>query len=189
MKTKGQSSANEVKPHEACIASVFQSRGFILAPRNIVPKEDGMYYWYQRAGSQQSGDFLLFWVFNGKKQSDVLFDAKHANSETIFLNDGWFNEDTIYIVSYSKSGGRGKARKYTCFIGLGQDIPTEKDSTIMASYNEIKREMNMKRKSREPDYLAVYVRFANQYSTKQFTDEYAEDRLKKTVSWLLPSDE
>lgn len=189
MKSKGQSSANEVKPHEACIAGIFESRGFKLATRNVVPKDDGLFYWYQAGGSQTGGDFLLFWVLGGKKLSHVYFDAKHTNTEVFFLNDGWFNEDTIYIVSLSKSNGRGRGRKNVCFIGMGQDIPTERDSLIMQSYNGIKRELNSKRKTEAPDFLSIYVRFANQYSTKQFTDDFIEDRFKKTVSWLLPADE
>ena len=189
MKTKGQSSANEVKAHEACIAEVFETNGFKLSPRKVIPKEDGTYYWYQPDGSQRCGDFLLFWVLKGEKQSEIIVDAKHTNSESIYLNDGWFNEDTIYIVSYTKSMGRGITKRNLCLIGLGKDIPTEHDSEIMEFYNTIKREMNQKRKDKKPDYLSVYIRFANQYSTKQFTDDYTENRFNKTVSWLLPSDE
>ena len=106
METNGQSSSNEVKAHEACIAVVFESNGFKLAKRNIVPAEDGLYYWYQPAGSQKSGDFLLFRVENGIKKEEVLFDAKHTNSGTFYLNVGWFNKNTIYIVSFSVSADR-----------------------------------------------------------------------------------
>jgi hypothetical protein len=146
-----------------------------------------MYYWYQPAGSQKSGDFLLFRSEGGTKKDEVLFDAKHTNSATFYLNDGWFNQDTIYVVSFSESAGRGLGRKKICFVGLGQDIPTENDTMIMNHYNDFKKAENSKRKDMKPDFLSVYIRFANQYSTKQFTPEFISDRFKKTVSWLLPS--
>jgi hypothetical protein len=184
METNGQGSGNEVKAHEACIADVLESHGFSIADRNVVPTADGLYYWYQPAGSQKSGDFDLFYVEHGEKKSSTLIDAKHTNMGTFYLNDGWFNTDTIYVVSFSVSAGRGLGRKKTCFIGLGQDIPTEKDSKIMAYYNEFKRTENARRKDMEPDFLTIYVRFANQYSTKQFDPEFLNDRFEKTMMWI-----
>ena len=187
METNGQSSANEVKAHEACIAVVFEANGFKLAQRNVVPPEAGFYYWYQPAGSQKSGDFLLFRVEDGKKE-EVLFDAKHTSNTTIKLNDGWFNKDTIYIISFSESIGRS-LRKKICFIGLGQDIPTDKDIPANDECNRLKKEWNTMRKNIETDYLSIYFRLANGYSTKQFTHEFISDRFQKTVSWILPSAE
>ena len=45
------------------------------------------------------------------------------------------------------------------------------------------------RKNIKTDFLSIYFRLANGYSTKQFTPEFISDRFKKTVSWLLPADE
>jgi hypothetical protein len=184
MDSDGQGSGNEVKAHEACIADALECHGFVMAGRNVVPAADGLYYWYQPAGSQASGDFELFCVEHGEKTFSVLIDAKHTNLAMFYLNDGWFNPDTIYVVSFSVSAGRGLGRKKVCFIGLGRDIPTEKDSSIMAYYNDFKRTENARRKDMEPDFLSIYVRFANQYSTKQFTPEFLTDRFEKTMAWI-----
>jgi hypothetical protein len=184
METKGQSSANEVKAHEACVARVFEENRFNLAPRNVVPADDGMYYWYQPAGSQKSGDFLVFCVEGGKKTDEVLFDAKHTNDTTFKLNDGWFNKDTVYIISFRVATGRGLPRKLICFIGLGQDIPTDKDIPANDECNRLKKEWNTMRKNIETDFLSIYFRLANGYSTKQFTPDFTAHRFYKTVEWL-----
>lgn len=184
MKTTGQGSANEVKHHEANIAEKFESHGFLLAPRNTLPETDGYYYVYQAGGSQQKGDFMLFWMLDGEMQSKIIFDAKHSNGKSIYLNDGWFEEDTIYIVSFN--AGTAKYPKPTCLIGLGQHIPTEKDSEEMRRIIKIKQELNKNEKDTTTDFLRKYFRFANQYSCKQFTDDFMTDRFEKTLAWLQP---
>lgn len=189
METNGQSSANEVKAHEACLAVIFEANGFKLATRNMVPADDGMYYWYQPAGSQKSGDFLLFRSEGGTKKDEVLFDAKHTNNTTFKLNDGWFNKDTVYIISFRIATGRGLPRKMICFVGLGQHISTVKDTEANDECNRLKKAWNAMRKNIKTDFLSIYFRLANGYSTKQFTPEFISDRFKKTVSWLLPADE
>lgn len=185
--SNGQGSANDPNPHEACIAEVFKAHGLLLAPtRNVVPDNDGLYYWYQPGGSQQKGDFLLFWVLGGEKQSDIIVDAKHSNGSMIFLNDGWFWEDTIYVVSYCRNVRRGEW-KNECFVSLGQDIPTENDNYIWNLYNDKKKEMNANRKELKPDFLQPYFRFAHQYSCKQFDSEFTASRFVNVVEWLQPT--
>jgi hypothetical protein len=189
VKSNGQGTANKACPHEASIALVWESNGFSLAPRKVVPADDGYYYWYQPNGSQQKPDFVLFWVLEGVKQSEVIFDAKQGSKDTILLNDGWFHEDYIYIVSFTSALKRGTARSQLCLIALGQDIGTEQDNKIMRHIVEIKKELNQSKKSMLTSFLKICFRFANQYSCKQFTEEFRDYRFQKTVSWLLPSDE
>jgi hypothetical protein len=184
MKSSGQGSANKVTDHEANIAEVFETNGFTLAPRRSLPEMDGYYYVYQSGGSQQKGDFLLFWILDGEIKSKIILDAKHSNSKSIYLNDGWFETDTIYIVSFN--AGTKKYPKYTCLIGLGKDIPTESDSKVMSHIIEIKKELNKSKKTMLTNFLSVVFRFANQYSCKQFTDEFSSDRFQKTLAWLEP---
>lgn len=187
MDSSGQGSANEPKPHEACIAVILEMNDIKLSPqRNRVPVEDGCYFWYQPGGSQQKGDFMLFWVYDGIKQSHITVDAKHSNGCAIYLNDGWFWEDTVYVVSYCRNVRRGEW-KNECFIGLGQDIPTEKDNDIWNFYNDKKKEMNTNRKELEPDYLQPYFRFAHQYSCKQFDPDFTASRFVNVLEWLQPT--
>jgi hypothetical protein len=187
--SSGQGSANDPTPHEACIAEIFEENEINLAPvRNQVPKENGLHFWYQPGGTQQKGDFLLFWTLDGEKQSSILIDAKHTNGGTFYLNDGWFWDDIIYIVSYCRNVKRGEWVNQ-CFIGLGQDIPTEKDKEIWDFYNTKKREMNTNRKELEPDYLQPYFRFAHQYSCKQFDSDFTASRFVNVAEWLQPTSE
>ena len=138
----GQGSANDPTPHEACIAEVFEEHGVRLAPvRNAVPTEDGHYFWYQPGGTQQKGDFLLFDAVSGSRASSLLIDAKHSNGNSFYLNDGWFWDDIVYVVSFSRNVKRG-VWENVCFIGRGQDIPTDKDNEIWTAYNEAKKAMN-----------------------------------------------
>lgn len=184
MKTSGQGSANKVTPHEANIAEVLERSGFALTPKKKLPSEDGYYYVYQMGGSQQKGDFLLYWMLGGEMKSNIILDAKHSNSNSIYLNDGWFEPDTIYVLSFNS--GTKKYPKNTCAIAIGQDIPTESDSKVMYHIIEIKKELNKSKKTMLTTFLSVVFRFANQYSCKQFTDEFRSDRFQKTLAWLAP---
>jgi hypothetical protein len=187
VKSSGQGSANKTTAHEACVAICLEKYGFGLAPRNAVPKETGYYYWYQPGGTQRKGDFVLFSVENGEKKQNVVIDAKHGALDAIFLNDGWFDPDSIYIISFTTPGGRKNPRIPVCFIGMGRDIATESDAKIMEHIIGIKNELNKSKKSMITSFLKIYFRFANQYSCKQFTSEFNEDRFQKTLSWLAPT--
>ena len=180
----GQGAANEPTPHEACIAILLEEHGILLAPaRNVVPDANGSWFWYQSAGTQQKGDFLLFEAVDKERRGGVVIDAKHSNGGSMFLNDGWFWENVVYVVSFCRCVRRG-VWENICFVGLGQDIPTDKDKEIWNAYTEVKRAMNAARREREPDFLAPYFRFAHQYSCKQFTPEFTASRLELMLAWL-----
>lgn len=185
--SSGQGSANEPKPHEACIAVVFEQSGILLAPtRNVIPPGDGSYFWYQPGGTQQKGDFLLFEVLGGEIRNRLVIDAKHTNGSSFFLNDGWLWDGIVYIVSFCRNVCRGEWRN-ECLIALGQDIPTEKDSEIWNSYNEAKKTMNAKRKEKQPDFLQPYFRFAHQYSCKQFDADFITSRFTNVLASIPQS--
>ena len=185
--SSGQGSANDPTFHEACIAVYLEESGICLAPhRNAVPAEDGCYFWYQPGGTQQKGDFLLFEATDGQIRNRLVVDAKHTNTSTFYLNDGWFWEGIVYIVSFCRNVRRGEW-KNECLIALGQDIPTAKDKEIWEAYNEAKKQMNANRKEKQPDFLQPYFRFAHQYSCKQFDSEFMTTRFASVLASLGPS--
>jgi hypothetical protein len=186
----GQGTGNKVSEHEACIAVVLEEKGFVRAPRGTIPVTDGLWYWYQLQGSQQAGDFLVFEVKGGVKRADRILDAKHSNGVSIYLNDGTFESGTIYIVSFTRcldriKGQRKKPREQVCFIGLGDDIFTEKDREVMTTWRSALRAMNAA--GTDTDHLRVYARSANQYSCARFTPEFATACWETTSASLSPS--
>jgi len=178
LQTNGQGTGNKVTSHETCIAHILESNMFGRAPRGTIPKIDGIYYWYQLQGSQQSGDFYVFEVSEGVKKNGYILDAKHSEKTSIYLNDGTFEPGTIYIVSFTRllekvPGQRKKPRENVCFIGLGEDIFTEKDRESMARWKTILRSMN--ETATETDHLRLYARSANQYDCRRFTTEFTSE--------------
>lgn len=194
LKSDGQGSANPTSPHEACIALVLESVGFKLAAQDKTPVDDGFYYQYQLTGSQRSGDFAVYSVIAGVKSTCILLDAKHSNTANIYLNDGTFEKNTVYIVSFTRTldkveGQRKKPRQQVCLVGLGQDIMTEKDRARLDKWRAMLRALNEEEKEADKDFLRLYSRSANQYSCQQFTPEFTEACLAKTLAWLQPSAE
>jgi hypothetical protein len=190
IKSDGQGTGNKVSEHEACIALVLEDKGFVRAPRGTTPTIDGLWYWYQLQGSQQAGDFLVFEVKDGVKRAERILDAKHSNGVSIYLNDGTFEPGTIYIVSFTRcldkiKGQRKKPREQVCFIGLGEDVFTEKDREVMVTWRAALRAMNAA--DTDTDHLRVYARSANQYSCGRFTPEFTTGCWEKTSASLGPS--
>lgn len=186
----GQGTGNKVSEHEACIALVLEDKGFVRAPRGTTPTTDGLYYWYQLQGSQQAGDFLVFEVRDGAKRAERILDAKHSNTVSIYLNDGTFEPGTLYIVSFTRcldriKGQRKKPREQVCFIGLGEDIFTEKDREVMVTWRAALKAMNAA--ATETDHLRVYARSANQYDCRRFTPEFAAGCWSRLSASLGPS--
>jgi hypothetical protein len=186
----GQGTGNKVSEHEACIALVLEENGFTRALRGTTPTTDGLWYWYQLQGSQQAGDFLVFEVKGGIKRTERILDAKHSNGVSIYLNDGTFELGSIYIVSFTRcldriKGQRKKPREQVCFISLGEDILSEKDRAVIASWRATLRAMNAS--GSDTDHLRLYARSANQYDCKRFSTEFTKECWEKTLSSLSPS--
>lgn len=184
LKTDGQGSANKATNQEACIASVLETHGFELAARKSIPETDGIYYWYQGQGSQKKGDFTVFEIEDGEMVRSVVIDAKHTNTSTFYLNDGWFDDDTVYIISYKQTKKWWGNTLNMCVIGLGQDIPTESDKRVMAHIIGLKKELNNSKKTLGATFLQIVFRFANKYSCNQFQPEFNEQLFQKTLSWI-----
>ena len=162
---KGQGTGNMPTHQEACFAVEAQKHGF----KFDVPTENGAFIKYQPNGTQKSIDFVLIEVVDGVSRS-VQFDLKHTNTKTFYWNDGWFENDVIYVVSYTQK------KQNKIYIGYGEDTPTEQDKLDMAEIVEFKKKWNSENKN--TGFLRKYLRFANQYSCDQFTDEFSREKFE-----------
>lgn len=184
---KGQGLGNKAVPHEACFAVVLEQFGFIP----YEPTKDGSFYKYQVGGTQRSIDFQLLTVQNGKVISTVNIDLKHGSAESIFLNDGTFLEDVVYVISLSKKvkvdGTRKKQTQNICVVSLGQDIMTDKDRAALETWRGYIRQGNELAKTMETDHLVLYARSANRYECGWITSEFMASCLQKLQSFALRS--
>jgi len=175
---KGQGTGNMPTHQEACFAVEAQKHGFKFE----TPTENGAFIKYQPNGTQKSIDFVLIEVVDGVSRS-VQFDLKHTNTKTFYWNDGWFENDVIYVVSYTQK------KQNRIYIGYGDETPTEQDKLDMAEIVEFKKKWNSENKN--SGFLRKYMRFANQYSCDQFTDEFCKEKfesIERRLAWIaLPS--
>ena len=184
---KGQGLGNKCNDQEACFAVICEVNGWTLRPES---PEDGFYYTYQAQGTQKAIDFQLMYIEDGEVIDSVNIDLKHSAKEAIFLNDGSFLTDVVYVISFTRllakpKGQRKCPREQVCVIALGQDVLSEKDRSALEHRFAILKQMNSVKE--DLDFLVMYVRNANQYSCKIFTPEFTEECFQKTQSWLLPS--
>jgi hypothetical protein len=173
--TTSQGSGNPPTDQEAAFATLVESHGYEYLDNTKDPPEEGYYYKYQLGGSQRSKDFMLI-----EKDADttkqVMIDLKHTKSKSFYLNDGWFDKDTVYIVSWTHK------KNIKVFIGLGQDIPTSEETERMAKLNEVKKSFNTD--NSKTGSLRIYMRYANQYSCEKFTEEFSENKFKSVLEFL-----
>jgi hypothetical protein len=162
---KGQGSGNMPTNQEACFAMEAQKHGFKFEN----PVTDGAYIKYQPNGTQKSIDFVLIDKI-GDALRHVQIDLKHTNTKTFYWNDGWFEDDVIYVISYTQK------KQNKIYIGYGDDTPTEQDKLDMAKIVEFKKGWNSENKN--SGFLRKYLRFANQYSCDQFTDEFCKEKFE-----------
>lgn len=173
---KGQGSGNMPTHQEACFAVEAQKHGFLFQE----PMSDGVFIKYQPNGTQKSIDFVLIEVISGVSYS-IQFDLKHTNGKTFYWNDGWFEDNVIYIINYTQK------KQHKIYIGYGEDTPTEQDKKDMAEIVEFKKKWNSENKNN--GFLRKYLRFANQYSCDQFTDEFSSEKfesIEKRLTWNEP---
>jgi hypothetical protein len=168
-----QGTGNKVTDQEASFADVVVSHGFTFLPKGAPAPVCGLFYLYQLQGSQKEGDFGLREYEGGAVKSEVIFDLKHTNSKTFYLNDGWFQKDVLYIVSWN--AGTVKKPVFRTHIARGQDIPSAEEQVFMESLIAFKREKNTT--TNKVGSLRPYIRFANQYSCERFTEGVAAEHL------------
>jgi len=185
---KGQGLGNKCSDQEACFAVVCEANGWTLRSSEV---EEGFFYTYQAQGTQKAIDFQLMYIEGGEVIESVNIDLKHGDKEAIFLNDGTFLEDVVYIISFTRLLPKvGKERKHpreqVCVIARGQDVMTEKDRKSLENRFALLKQLNSIKE--DLDYLVMYARNANQFSCKRFSRSFTEECLQKTQSWLLPSE-
>ncbi len=168
-----QGTGNKVTDQEASFADVVASHGFTFLPKGAPAPTSGLFYLYQLQGSQQEGDFGLREYEAGAVKAEVILDLKHTNSKTFYLNDGWFQKDVLYVVSWN--AGPAKQPVYRPHIARGQDIPSAEEQAFMEALVAFKREKNTT--TGKVGSLRPYIRFANQYSCERFTEGVAAEHL------------
>lgn len=175
---KGQSLGNKASDQEACFAVVLEECGWTRGTGS-----SDYSYVYQAQGTQKAIDFQL--CYPG---GTLNLDLKHSEGEVIFLNDGTFLDGVVYVISFTRllpkvKGQRSCPRQHMCGIMMGQDVMTEKDKKCLEASRAILRELNGK--GSDTDFISIYLRSANKYSCKQFTDQVLTERFGK-VSASLP---
>lgn len=175
-KADSQGTGNKVTAQEASFAAVLESNSVQFQPKDAAfPTTPGYYYLYQVNGSQQSIDFRVFESDGKAVVRKVDLDLKHTSSDVFFLNDGWFNRDVIYIVTWNRRTSQPRKRitsEASTFIALGQDISSAAENEMMTELLTIKKKYNTEFKG--VGSLCTYIRFANRYKCDRFTPEYTE---------------
>jgi hypothetical protein len=183
-----QGTGNKVTDQELCFAKLLENYEFEYT--DTIPTKDGLYYIYQVNGTQKSIDFEAFITLNGEKQKAIQFDLKNTTKSVFFLNDGWFHEDVVYVVSWVKKIAiegqkRKKEDKPETFIGFGQHIPSEEETALYNEMCELKKKYNTDNKG--IGNLQIYLRSANRYKCDKFTEEFTEECFKAVISSVTPS--
>jgi hypothetical protein len=161
---------NAPTDQEASFAIEAEKLGFKFIPNTETPRE-GLFYKYQLNGSQSKIDFVLY---EGSKS--VKLDLKSGKNESFYWNDGWFEKDVVYVISY-------KSKKVErIYIGLGHESYEECDNLAWNTIRETIKNMNKEAKNTK--FLKIYNRLANQYSCKQFTPEFTEERFNSVIKFL-----
>ena len=161
-----QGTGNKVTDQEACFAEVLEQNGFNFITKKGTSTEN--YYKYQPNGTQKSPDFE---IYDKQLNKTFRFDLKHTKGKTFYLNDGWFEKGTIYVISWSTN---------KVLIGYGDTIPTEEENLEMEKLIQFKKECNSSDK--KTGSLRKYIRFANQYSCEMFTTDFTTHQLNYVLS-------
>ncbi len=174
---------NKVTNHEAAFAQVLNEFGFKWIPKKkkddhliSLPKE-GHYYIYQANGTQQAIDFRLLYISNNMIKTSVDIDCKYSTNNKVFLNDGWFEKDIMYVMTWNSS----KTDTHT-FVGMGSTFTTPEEIHAMEIHREQKKKLNECVK--KVGNLHFYIRSANQFSLKGFTPDFTTACMKTTIAWL-----
>lgn len=162
---ESQGTGNKVTDQEACFAGLLEANGFQFLSKDQSSIEEN-YYKYQTNGSQKHIDFEVY----DKNINKILkFDLKHTTTKTFYFNDGWFEKDVIYIISWCPTKNNNKT-----LIGYGDNISTDEENEFMKELISIKKRLNEMYKKKGS--LHVYFRFANQYLCEKFTEEFTFDK-------------
>ena len=183
--SNSQGTGNQVTDQETCFAATLEECGFKYSSDVIPPAAAGLYYIYQVNGTQRSIDFQAYDWVDGMKRGIINFDLKHTKTEIFFLNDGWFHENIVYVVSWMRKTSAPRKKKVVeaaTFIALGQEIPSEEEVALYEELCAIKKKYNTDYKG--AGSFHCYLRFANTYKCDRFTPEFTEECLDKTAKFV-----
>jgi len=169
---EAEGTGNKVTNHEAAFATVLEAFGFVWIPKakkndhlKALPQE-GYYYIYQANGAQAAIDFVIMYIKDSIIVQSYKIDCKHSTTEKLMLNDGWFDDDVYYLITWTSK------KLVKCFIGTGSMFTTEEERQFMREIRQKKAELNSGKKF--VGNLNVYWRCANQYSMKDFKATVAQ---------------
>lgn len=179
---EAEGTGNKVTNHEAAFANKLEEYGFTFISKNKkndhlnnLPNE-GYYYIYQVNGAQASIDFEVMYINDGIIKESYKIDCKHSTSDKIMLNDGWFEEDVLYLMTWTSK------KEVKFFIGNGTLFTTKEEQEFMREIRKKKADLNLGTKY--IGNLNVYWRCANSYNLRKFTDEFINNSINKTISSL-----
>lgn len=179
---------SKVTEHEAAMATFLESKGFHFLEKtatrdisSLVPNVDGYYYMYEPNGSQKAPDIRLLQVKDSKIQLSLDVDLKHSTNKIIKLNDGFFDKDIVYVITFK----RNSKGNFLTAIALGQDIVTEKSIEKYKADRELKNKIN--KDENDVDGYCNYWRFAASFNCERFSDEWRKERLHSVFTWLASS--
>lgn len=171
-----QGTGNAPTDQECAFAVLLKKNGFkFLSKGTSIPTDDGNYYFYQPNGTQRNVDFLAINIAYGK-QYNYKLDLKHTKGKTFYFNDGWFEDDVIYIISFTNK------KNNKVYIGYGQETPTDEEHKAMLEMIEFKKTWNKTKKN--IGNLKKCIRYANQYSCDGFTPEFSDEKFKSIQTKL-----
>jgi hypothetical protein len=176
----GQGTGNVPTFQEAAFSVELKKSGFKALQSQDIPIENGCYYKYQPNGTQRSIDFLLI----EKKDETTLtvpVDLKQTNSKTFYWNDGWFEDDVLYVISFvDKKNPR-------VYIGYGKNSYTQDENVAILKRREIIKQLNSCEQC--IGSLRLYSRQANQYKCDRFTSEFCEEKFSGVLRNLTYPEE
>jgi hypothetical protein len=176
---ESQGTGNAPTDQESAFAAQLEKFGYKFVPKGAdIPKMNGNYYFYQPKGTQRNIDFMAVDVLDGKETVYYL-DLKHTTGKTFFFNDGWFEDDVIYIVSFTMK------KVHKVYIGYGKDTRTDEEHSEMLEMIMFKQKWNKTKKN--VGNLKKCIRYANQYSCDGFTPEFIHEKFKSVQTKLSSS--
>jgi len=184
-KADSEGTGNKVTNHEAAFATVLEEFGFTWLPKNKkndhlrdLPTE-GFYYIYQANGSQAAVDFEVFRVADRQIKESYKIDCKHSNNEIAMLNDGWFDKDTLYVMTWTaKKVVKG-------LVAFGSTFTTKEDDKMYKETRRIIADLNSQPK--KGANFSRYFRCANQFHLKTFTDDFIQSCTEATFDIMGPA--
>lgn len=167
---------------EVCFTQLLMENGFRFRSKysseDEEHQEEGLIFQFQLNGSQQGPDFTLGWFVNEDTGmvSPLAVELKSSRKANLSMNDGWFQENVIYLLSWYQS------KLPRVHIGMGHHIRTEADHRFFLRLRQLQQEQNRKireEKSKNPEiFIQPTQRASNHYPCSRFTPDLQRHHLQ-----------